>query len=88
MAVDADASRTLTHLPKTEVGRPERASDNSPPDVTEATASVAENITTPITVSEADQRNACNVWARQTDLTEEATPHETDRTAMPTEANE
>ena len=70
--MDADAHRAPTHLPKTEVGKPERAAVNSPPDVTEATASAAENMTIPITVSEAGQRNACDVWARQTNLTEEA----------------
>jgi hypothetical protein len=61
VAVDAGESRTLAHLPKTEAGKPGCASENSPLDVTEATISAAENMTTPITVSEADQRNACNV---------------------------
>ena len=61
MAGDADESRTLAHLPKTEAGKPGRASENSPLDVTEAAASAAENMTMPITVSEADQRNASNV---------------------------
>ena len=81
-------NETLAHLPKDEAGRPERAPGNSPPDVTEATVSAAENMTIPITASEAGQRNACDVWARQTDLTEEATPRETGRRAVPTRANE
>ena len=80
-------NETLAHLPKDEAGRPERASGNSPPDVTEATASAAENMTIPITVSEAGQRNACDVWARQTNLTEEATSRELVRRARPTEAS-
>ena len=54
--------------------------------VTEATVSVADKLTALITASEAGQRNACDVCARQTDLTEEATSHETDRRAVPTEA--
>ena len=54
-------NETLTHLPKDEAGRLERASGNSPPDVTEATASAAENMTMPITASEAGQRNACDL---------------------------
>jgi len=61
VAVDADASRPLTHLPKTEAGRPGRALENFQPDVTEAIASAADNLTMPITVSEAGQRNACDV---------------------------
>ena len=54
-------NETLAHLPKDEAGRPERASGNSQPDVSEATVSVPEELTMAITVSEAGQRNACNV---------------------------
>ena len=43
-------------------------------------------LTVPITVSEADQRNAYDAWVRQTDLTEEATCRESDRRAAHTEA--
>ena len=49
------------HLPKTEAGRPGRAPVNFQQDVTEATASVADSLTVPITVSGAGQRNACDV---------------------------
>ena len=38
-----------------------RALWNFQPDVTEAIASAADNLTMPITVSEAGQRNACDV---------------------------
>jgi hypothetical protein len=61
VAVDADANRAPTHLPKTEVGRLERAPESFQPDVTEATASAAENMMIPIIISEAGQRNARNV---------------------------
>ena len=60
-AKEAGKSETLAHLPKAEEGRPERALENLSPDVSEATASVVGKLSTPITVSEADQRNACNV---------------------------
>ena len=64
MAGDADANRAPVHLPKDEAGRPERVPVNYPSDVTEATVSVAGKLTTSITVSEADQRNARDVRAR------------------------
>ena len=86
MAGDSDADWTLGHLPKDEAGRPRRVPANYPPDVTEATVSVVGKMTLPITVFGAGQRNAWNVLARQTDVTEEATPHQTDRRAAPTEA--
>ena len=86
MAGDADRNETLAYLPKIEAGTPERAPKNLPPDVSEATASVVGKLTTPIFVSEAGQRNACDVLARQTDLTEETTWREADRRATPTEA--
>ena len=38
-----------------------RAPVNFQPDVTEAAVSMAEKLTTPITVSEASQRNTCEV---------------------------
>ena len=44
-----------------EAEKPERAPENFPPDVTEATVSVAGKLSTPNTVSEAGQRNACDV---------------------------
>jgi hypothetical protein len=59
--VDADANRVLAHLPKAGAGRLGRAPVNFQPGVTEATASVAENMTTPNTVSEAVMRNTCEV---------------------------
>ena len=59
--MDADASRTLTHLPKTEAGKPERALVNFQPDLTEATLPVAVELATPVTVYEAGQRNAYDV---------------------------
>ncbi len=61
MAGDADRNETLAHLPKIEVGTPERAPENLQPDVSEATVSVTEDVTTPKTVSEAGQRNAYDV---------------------------
>ena len=54
-------SETLAHLPKTEAGRPGRAPVNFQPGVSEATVSVAGKLSTPNTVSEAGQRNACDV---------------------------
>ena len=85
MAGDADATRTPAHLPKAGAGKPGRAPANFQPDVTEAAVSMAEKLTTSITVSEAGQRDACDVLARHADLTEEATQRETDRRATPTE---
>jgi hypothetical protein len=61
VAGDADAKETPAQLPKDEAGKPERAPANLSPDVSEATASVVGKLTTPITVSEAGQRNACDV---------------------------
>ena len=52
---------TPANLPKTEVGKAGRAPANFQPDVSEATASVAESLAVRITVSEAGQRNACVV---------------------------
>jgi len=43
VAVDADANRAPTHLPKNEAGRPGRAPENFQPGVSEATVSVAEH---------------------------------------------
>ena len=40
---EADENETPANLPKTEAGRPGRARENSQPDVTEATVSVAEH---------------------------------------------
>ena len=60
-AKEASEGDALAHLPKAEAGRPERAPANFQPDVTEATVSMAEKLTTPITVSEAGQGNACDV---------------------------
>ena len=51
----------LVDLPKDEAGTPGRAPANFQPDVTEAAVSMAEKLTTPITVSEAGQRNARDV---------------------------
>ena len=51
----------LVDLPKDEAGTPGRAPANFQPDVSEATVSMAEKLTTPITVSEAGQRNVCDV---------------------------
>ena len=61
MAEDADVNRTLANLPKAGAGKPERAPANFQPDVTEATVSVAVKQSTPNAVSEAGQRNACDV---------------------------
>ena len=62
--MDANASQILAHLPKAEAGKLGRAPESFPPDATEATVSVAGNLNTSITVSEADQRNARDMWAR------------------------
>ena len=50
--------RNLGTVAEIEVGKPGRAPANFQPDVTEATVSVAGKLSTPITVSEAGQRNA------------------------------
>ena len=54
-------SDALVDLPKDEAGTPGRAPEEFQLDVTEATVSMAEKLTTPITVSEAGQRNICEV---------------------------
>ena len=59
--MDAGEDETPAYLPKDEAGRPERAPENAQLDVTEATTSVAENMTMPISASEAGERNARNV---------------------------
>ena len=61
MAGDADSNGTSAQLPKIEVGKPGSAPAYFQPGVTEVTASVAENMTTPNTASEAGERNAGNV---------------------------
>ncbi len=61
MAGDADSNETQAQLPKVEVGTPERAPENFQPEVTEATASAAEDVKTPITVYEAGKLNASDV---------------------------
>ena len=53
--------RNLGTVAEIEVGEPGRAAENLSPDVSEATASVVGKLTTPITVSEAGQRDACDV---------------------------
>ena len=55
---EAGEGDALVDLPKDEAGTPGRAPTNFQPDVTEATVSVAGKLSTPITVSEAGQRNA------------------------------
>ena len=60
-AKEAGEGDALVDLPKDEAGTPGRAPANFQPDVSEATVSMAEKLTTPITVSEADQREACDV---------------------------
>ena len=60
-AKEAGEGDALVDLPKDEAGRPERALENLQSDVSEATASVVGKLTTPITVSEAGQRHACEV---------------------------
>ena len=54
---EAGKGEALADLPKAEAGKPGRAPANFQPDVSEATVSMAEKLTTPITVSEAGQRN-------------------------------
>ena len=56
--------RNLGIVAEIEAGKPGCAPANYQPDVTEATVSVAGKLSTPITVSEADQRNARDVRAR------------------------
>ena len=63
-AKEAGEGDALMELPKDEAGTPGRAPEEFQLDVTEATVSMAEKLTTPITVSEADQHNARNVRAR------------------------
>ena len=58
---EAGEGDALATLPKIEAGKPERAPVKFPPHVTEAAVSMAEKLTTPITVSEAGQRNAFDV---------------------------
>ena len=57
-AKEAGKGEGLADLPKTEAGKPGRAPANFQSDVTEAAVSMAEKLTTPITVSEAGQRDA------------------------------
>ena len=52
--------RNLGRVAEIEAGTPGRAPANFQPDVTEATVSVAGKLSTPITVSEAGQRNVCD----------------------------
>ena len=86
--MDADANRAPADLPKDEAGRSGRAPVNFQPGVSEATASAMNTLTEKITASEAGKHNACDVRARQTDLTEEETRQKTDRRATPTEAGQ
>ena len=60
-AKEAGEGDALVHLPKAEAGKLGRAPEKLSPDVSEATASVVGKLTTPSTVSEAGQRNACDV---------------------------
>ena len=53
--------RNLGRVAEIEAGKPGRAPANFQPDVTEATVSVAGKLSTPIFVSEAGQRNVCDV---------------------------
>ena len=53
--------RNLGTVAEIEVGKPGRAPENLPPDVSEATASVVGKLTTLIFVYEAGQRNVCDV---------------------------
>ena len=59
--MDADASRTLAHLPKTEAGKPGRAPANFQQDLSEMTASVAACLPMSKIVSGAGERDACDV---------------------------
>ena len=58
---EAGEGDALVDLPKDEAGKLGRAPANFQPDVTEATVRVTEKLTTPITVSEAGERNVCDV---------------------------
>ena len=58
---EAGEGDALVDLPIDEAGTPGRAPANFQSDVTEAAVSMAEKLTTPITVSEAGQRNTCEV---------------------------
>ena len=58
---EAGEGEAQAYLPKDEAVTPGRAPANFQPDVTEAAVSMAEKLTTPITVSEAGQRNARDV---------------------------
>ena len=58
---ESDEGDALVDLPKDEAGAPGRAPANFQPDVTEAAVPMAEKLTTPITASEAGQRNTCEV---------------------------
>ena len=60
-AKEAGKKRNLGIVAEIEAGKPGRAPVNFHPDVTEATVSVAGKLSTPNTVSEAGQRNACDV---------------------------
>ena len=60
-AKEAGESDALVDLPKDEAGTPGRAPANFQPDVSEAAVSMTEKLTTLITVSEAGQRNTCEV---------------------------
>ena len=53
--------RNLGTVAEIEVGKPGRAPEKLQPDLSEMTASAAGKRTTPNTVSETGQRNACNV---------------------------
>ena len=53
--------RNLGRVAEIEVGKPGRAPENLQSDVSEATTSVVGKLTTSTFVSEAGQRNACDV---------------------------
>ena len=53
--------RNLGTVAEIEVGKPGREPENLQSDVSEATASVVGKLTTPTFVSEAGQRNVCDV---------------------------
>ena len=53
--------RNLGTVAEIEAGKPGRAPVNFHPDLSEETASVVGKLTTPIFVSEAGQRNVCDV---------------------------
>jgi hypothetical protein len=58
---DAGENEDPARLPKTEAGKPGRAPENFQPEVTEETASADDTLTVRILVSEAGERNACDV---------------------------